>query len=105
MEKLNSLSYKYVHETIFRKLSDTCVVYRNVLPEIQGMEQAIRSADAENYLQLASIVVDVLKTNADRSRVIREMFENIQKDFLHAHDSNFPAHKCKYYITSLNDDI
>lgn len=104
MEQLNSLSYSYVHDTIFRKLSDTCVKYRNVLPEITSIEQAIKSADAENYLQLTTIVFDILKTNAERSRVILEIFENVQKDFMHAQDAKFPAHEGKYYINSLGDN-
>src|SRR5689334_13220601 len=104
MEQLNSLSQQYVHDTIFRKLSDTCAVYRNVLPEINSIEQAIKSANGENYLQLATIVVDILETNAERSRVIQEIFENIQKDLLHARDAKFPAHEGKYYINSLNDN-
>lgn len=68
---------------------------------MRAIENAITSADHQNYLQLAIIVMDTLKTNAERSRIIQEIFDNIQQDFSHGLDSSYPRHKGKYYINSM----
>jgi hypothetical protein len=81
MDQPSPLSYEYVHDTIFRKLSETCIKYRDILPEIESIEQAIRSADHENYFTLTITMIDTLKSNAERSRVVKEIFENVRMDF------------------------
>jgi len=105
MDQSDSLSYEYVHDTIFRKLSKTCTKYRNILPEIENIEQAIATVDRENYFSLTMIIIDILEKNAERSRVMREIFENVRKDFLHGLDSSNPAHEGKYYINPVADKL
>lgn len=101
MDRLESLPNEYIHDIIFPKLLNTCVKYRNVLPEMEAIENAIASADHSNYLQLAAIIIDTLKTNAERSRIIQEISHNVQKDFQHGIDSRYPKHEGKYYINSI----
>jgi hypothetical protein len=103
MDQLTCLPYEYVQDTIFRKLFDTCVKYRHVLPEMESIEKAIGSADRKNYRELTIIIIDTLKTNAERSRVLREIFDNVTIDFQHGLDSKYPAHEGKYYINSIVD--
>jgi hypothetical protein len=68
---------------------------------MRAIENAILSADHQNYHQLAIIVMDTLKTNSERSRIIQEIFDNIQRDFSHGLDSSSPRHEGKYYIDSV----
>lgn len=104
MNQPSPLSYEYVHDTIFRKLSDTCARYKNVLPEMGSIEQAIVSADRENYHELTLIVIDILETNAERSRIIQELLGNVRMDYWHGVDSKYPAHAGKFYIGSVAEN-
>jgi len=67
IDKPSRLSYQYVHETIYRKLSDTCTKYKNILPEIESVETIMASANRQNFFALTMIMIDALKEHAEKS--------------------------------------
>lgn len=104
IDKPSRLSYQYVHETIYRKLSDTCAKYRNILPEMESVETTIVTANSQNFFALTMMMIDTLKEHAEKSAVVQEIFDNARMDFWHGVDERYPAHKGKYYISSVADD-
>jgi len=103
LDQPSQLSYEYVQNTIFRKLSDTCDRYRDLLPEIESVENAIVSADHENYFALTMMMINTLIEYAERSKAVQEILDNVRMDFWHGLDSRYPAHIGKYYISSVSD--
>ena len=101
IEQPNRLSYQYVHETIYRKLSDTCARYRDILPEMESVETTIVTANSQDFLSLTMMMIDTLKEHAEKSAVVQEIFENVRMDFWHGIDSKYPAHQGKYYLSSI----
>jgi hypothetical protein len=104
IDQPNRLSYQYVHETIYRKLSDTCAKYRNILPEMESVETTIVSANSKNFFALTMMLIDALKEHAEKSKAVQEIFENVRMDFWHGLDPKHPAHQGKYYINSVADE-
>lgn len=104
IEQPNRLSYQYVHQTIYRKLSDTCARYRDILPEMESVETTIVTANSKNFFALTMMMIDTLKEHAEKSKAVQEIFENVRKDFWHGIDSKYPAHQGKYYISSVADE-
>jgi hypothetical protein len=104
IEQPNRLSYQYVHETIYRKLSDTCAKYRSILPEMECVETTIGSANRQNFFALAMMMIDTLKEHAEKSKAVQEIFDNVRMDFWHGIDPKYPAHQGKYYISSVADE-
>jgi hypothetical protein len=104
IDQPNRLSYQYVHETIYRKLSDTCAKYRNILPEMESVEVAMVSANSKNFFALTMMMMDALKEHAERSKDVEEIFENVRMDFWHGIDPRRPVHQGRYYINSVTDE-
>jgi hypothetical protein len=104
IEQPNRLSYQYVHETIYRKLSDTCAKYRDILSEMESVKTTIVTANRQNFLALTIMMIDSLKEYAEKSAVVQEIFKNVRIDFWHGIDSKYPAHLGKYYLSSIANE-
>lgn len=104
VDQPSQLSYQYVHATIYKKLSDTCAKYRNILPEMENVQTTIVSANHQNFFALTMMMIDSLKEYAEKSKAVQEIFDNVRKDFWHGIDPKYPAHQGKYYISSVSDD-
>lgn len=98
------LSYDYVCNTIFRKLSETFDKYRNVLPDIANVEAAITEVTPEDFFELTVNEIRMLKVHAEHSELVKAIFDNTRLDFLHGVDERNPAHEGKYYIDSVADN-
>jgi hypothetical protein len=103
MDQLNPLSHDYVFNTIFQKLADTFDKYRDILPDINNVEQAMTDATPEDVFDYTIRFVRMLKAHAEHSSVVKEIFYNVGKDFLHGVDAKNPKHEGKYYIDSIAD--
>jgi hypothetical protein len=99
------LSHDYVFNYVFKKLSDTFEKYRGILPDIDALEQAITSIapeKAEDVFEITVHILQMLKSHAEKSKLISEIYENVRNDFWHIlKPSKIPKHKGKYYIDSV----
>lgn len=87
---------------IFKKLSDTFDKYRDVLPAIEDVEQAIVSKEASDPFQITLEVIEMLKSHGEKSELVREVFENVKRDFWHAlKPDQIAKHQGRYYINSV----
>ncbi len=102
-DQLSTLSHDYVFNYIFKKLSDTFDRYRNILPAIENVEQAIISKkNDDDPFKLTMIVVSMLKSHGEKSALIQEIFENVKIDFWHGLiPEQISQHVGKYYIDSV----
>ncbi|SKC47383.1 hypothetical protein [Ohtaekwangia koreensis] len=103
MDHQSQLSPDYVFNTIFKKLADTFDKYRDILPDIDNVEQAITDATPEDFFDYTMRVINMLKTHAEHSEVVMEIFNNVRMDFWHGSDPAYPKHEGKYYINSVAD--
>lgn len=98
----SNLSYDYVFNDVFKKLSDTFDKYRNILPPVSEVEQAITSSQQDNPFLATVHILDILKEHAAKSPLIEEIFENVKRDMWHGIDpEKVGRHKGKYYIESI----
>ena len=103
-EQLSTLSYDYVFNHIFRKLSDTFDRYRNVIPAIEDIEHAITSKEGSDPFQMTIGVIEILKLHGKKSELVQEVFENVRQDFWHGiTPDQVERHPGKYYIDSVAD--
>ena len=99
------LSYDYVFNYIFKKLGDTFAKYRDILPPIEEVEQAIvANENPKDPFEITLIIVEMLKEHAEKSSLVQEIFENTKLDFYHGLNPEvYPKHEGKYYIDSVVD--
>lgn len=105
-EQLSPLSYDYVFNHVFQKLSDTFDKYREVLPAVDELEQfLIRAIEKkDDPFQVTLSVIDMLKTHAENSELVNEIFENVRRDVWHQLKPDQVAkHEGRYYINSVAD--
>jgi hypothetical protein len=103
-DQSSPLSYDYVFNHVFKKLSDTFEKYRNILPAIDDVERAIVSQKAGDPFQMTVDAIEMLKTHGEKSELVHEIFENVKQDFWHALEPELIAqHQGKYYINSIAD--
>jgi hypothetical protein len=100
------LSYDYIFDYIFKKLCDTFDKYRDTLPPVEAVEQAIVALDddPESLREATFTVMKTLKEHAEKSDLVKEIFDNITLDLFHGFKPNtFPRHEGKFYINSIAD--
>jgi hypothetical protein len=103
-EQLSTLSYDYVFNHVFKKLSDTFEEYRSVIPAIENVERAITSKEGGDPFEITLDVIQMLKAHGEKSELVQQVFENVQQDFWHAlSPEQVERHPGKYYIDSVND--
>ena len=103
-DQLSTLSHDYVFNHVFKKLSDTFDKYRNILPAIQDVEQAIVSEKGHDPFQITLVVIEMLKSHGEKSDLIQEIFQNVRRDFWHAlKPEQISRHEGKYYVNSVSD--
>jgi 16S rRNA C1402 N4-methylase RsmH len=105
MEKeLSPLSYDYVFNHVFKKLSKTFERYRDILPAIDDVERAIVAQKGGDPFQMTINVIEMLKSHGEKSELVKEVFENVRIDFWHAiKPEEIPRHEGAYYINSVAD--
>ena len=100
------LSHDYVFNYVFKKLSDTFDKYRNILPPVSEVEEAITKGehDDEAIFTVTVNILTVIKKHAETSPLIAEIFENLRRDFWHGiTPKQVKKHEGKYYIDSVAD--
>jgi len=60
-------------------LSDTFDKYRDVLPAIENVEQAIVSKETSGPFQITLEVIEMLKNQGEKSELVHEVFENVSE--------------------------
>lgn len=104
MYENSTLSWDYVFNHIFAKLSDTFDKYRDILPPVDDIEQAIVSQQPTDEMDVVLIVIGLLKSRSEDSPLISEIFENVSADFYYGIDpERYRRHEGKYYIDSVGD--
>lgn len=104
MSENSRLSYDYVFNYMFKKLSDTFDKYRDILPVIDDVEQAIVSKEPTDGVDIIVIVASLLKSRGEDSPLVAEIFENFKRDFYHGVEpERVRKHEGKYYIDSVGD--
>lgn len=103
-EQLSQLSYDYVFNDVFKKLSDTFDRYRAILPAIGDVEHAIVSRKSGDPFETTLHVIEMLKSHGEKSKLVQEVFENVRQDFWHAiTPDQICRHPGKYYLNSIAD--
>jgi triphosphoribosyl-dephospho-CoA synthetase len=103
-KEVGPLSYDYVFNHVFRKLSQTFEKYRDILPAINDVENAIVSQKGDDPFQMTLDVIEMLKVHSEKSELVYEVFENVRSDFWHAlRPEEVQRHSGKYYINSITD--
>lgn len=101
-DQLSPLSYDYVFNYVFKKLGDTFDKYRDLLPVIEDVEQAIVSREVNDPFQITMSVIEMLKYHAEKSELVNEVYENVKRDFWHAlKPDQISKHEGKYYINCV----
>ena len=101
-DQLSTLSYDYVFNHVFKKLSDTFDKYRSVIPSIEDLECAITSKEGGDPFQMTLDIIETLKIHGEKSELVQEVFENVQQDFWHGlSPEEIQKHPGKYYIDSV----
>jgi hypothetical protein len=97
------LSFEYV-DTIVEKFALTCDKYEGLIPELDQMVQEIVAGPMpKDHFSIVLRIVEKLSKHKSDSPFMKELFENIQQDFLHGLNEKVPRHKGKYYINSVGD--
>jgi len=100
----SNLSYDYVFNHVFKKLSDTFDKYRHILPPVSEVEQAIIASQQDDPFLATIHILDMLRTHSAESELIGEIFDNIRRDMWHGIDPEKVApHEGDYYIASVAD--
>jgi hypothetical protein len=104
MSEDSGLSYDYVVNYMFKKLSATFDKYRDILPVIDEVEQAIVSKEPSDGVDIVLIVAAALKNRCEDSPLVGEIFENFKRDFYHGLEpERVEKHEGRYYIDSVGD--
>ena len=75
---------RLVFEKIFAKLSATFLEYREIIPAVAELEDALVNTEKENSLEIAVHILDTLKSHAAKSAIANQILNNISQDYWHA---------------------
>jgi hypothetical protein len=101
-EEPKPISHDYIFNDVFRKLSNTITKYRDTIPPLNDIEQAIIAGEKDDPFLLTVHILDMLKVHAANSQIEAEIFDNVRKDFWHGPGATkIKRHIGKYYITSF----